>query len=416
MPYTIAARRAALASRSVSQTIRPPRAGFATYRPGEGHYKETFSTEPKTIVSSHDEFSPLEHVIIGRADGCCIPPKEPANESKVPFDSPMRGLAGKRHQDTVDAANKQLDFLAKVLEDEGVTVDRPTPIDHEQNVHTPDFSSGTQFGCMPARDVLLTVGNEMLEATMSYRSRWFEYLNYRPLVEQYWRKDPNMRWESAPKPRLTDESFRIGWIDETITHEERLDLVANKVFVTQDWTEPLFDAADVLRLGKDLFVQHGCTTNAAGCEWIKRHFEPQGYRVHKVNFPGDAFPIHIDATFTPLRPGLLINNPGRPLPKEQRGVFERNGWDIIEAAVPSHDEPPPLCYSSTWLCMNVLVLNPETVIVEASEKNTIEQIKSFGMNVIDIPFRDAYAFGGGLHCSSADVRRAGVCEDYFPNQ
>ena len=28
--------------------------------------------------------------------------------------------------------------------------------------------------------------------------------------------------------------------------------------------------------------------------------------------------------------------------------------------------------------------------------------------------RDAYAFGGGLHCSTADVWREGACEDYFP--
>ena len=404
--FQIAARRVALAARpGVCST---PRAGFASAAPD-------FQTNPRTIVSSHDEFSPLEHIIIGRADGCCIPPKEPGNESKVPFDSPMRGLAGKRPQADVDAANKQLDNLASILEGEGVKVDRPTPLDHNEAVMTPDFTSGSQFGCMPARDVLLTVGNEMLEATMSYRSRWFEYLNYRPLVEQYFRDDPNMLWQAAPKPRLTDDSFRVGWIDESVTHEERLAFVADKVFVTQDWTEPLFDAADVLRLGKDLFVQHGCTTNAAGIEWLKRHFTPKGYRVHAVNFPGDAFPIHIDATFTPLRPGLILNNPNRPLPKEQRGVFEKNGWDIIEAAQPAHSEPPPLCYSSVWLSMNMLVLNPDTVIVEASEKNAIEQVKSFGMNVIDVPFRDAYAFGGGLHCSSADVRRAGVREDYFPN-
>eukprot|EP00657_Telonema_sp_P-1_P012836 TRINITY_DN966_c0_g1_i2.p2 TRINITY_DN966_c0_g1~~TRINITY_DN966_c0_g1_i2.p2 ORF type:complete len:108 (+),score=61.02 TRINITY_DN966_c0_g1_i2:119-442(+) len=76
----------------------------------------------------------------------------------------------------------------------------------------------------------------------------------------------------------------------------------------------------------------------------------------------------------------------------QRAVFERNGWDIVEAAQPAHTEPPPLCYSSVWLCMNVLVLNPETVIVEASEKNMIAQIKSFGMNVIDLPFRDCLLY------------------------
>jgi glycine amidinotransferase len=37
-----------------------------------------------------------------------------------------------------------------------------------------------------------------------------------------------------------------------------------------------------------------------------------------------------------------------------------------------------------------------------------------GMNVIEVDLRDAYAFGGGLHCCTADVYREGVCEDYFP--
>ena len=45
---------------------------------------------------------------------------------------------------------------------------------------------------MPARDVILTVGNEILEATMSYRCRWFEYLNYRPLIQKYFNEDLNM--------------------------------------------------------------------------------------------------------------------------------------------------------------------------------------------------------------------------------
>jgi glycine amidinotransferase len=38
-----------------------------------------------------------------------------------------------------------------------------------------------------------------------------------------------------------------------------------------------------------------------------------------------------------------------------------------------------------------------------------------GMNVIEVELRDAYAFGGGLHCCTADVYREGSCEDYFPN-
>ena len=32
-----------------------------------------------------------------------------------------------------------------------------------------------------------------------------------------------------------------------------------------------------------------------------------------------------------------------------------------------------------------------------------------------VELRDAYAFGGGLHCCTADVYREGGCEDYFPN-
>ena len=38
------------------------------------------------------------------------------------------------------------------------------------------------------------------------------------------------------------------------------------------------------------------------------------------------------------------------------------------------------------------------------------------MEVIEVDLRDAYAFGGGLHCSTADVYRVGKCEDYFPKQ
>ena len=84
------------------------------------------------------------------------------------------------------------------------------------------------FGCMPARDIILTVGNEMLEATMSYRCRWFEYLNYRPLIQNYYNLDPNMRHAKnfslqprkslylmlpdLEKPRLTDADYRKDYL------------------------------------------------------------------------------------------------------------------------------------------------------------------------------------------------------------
>ena len=162
------------------------------------------------------------------------------------------------------------------------------------------------------------------------------------------------------------------------------------------------------------FIQHGLTTNRTAMDWFQRYY-PE-HRVHAVNFPGDPYPIHIDATFVPLRPGLIINNPQRKLPEEQRAIFEANDWQIVDAAQPAHSEPPEFCYSSVWLSMNCLVLDPKTVIVEASEVYQQEEMDKLGMNVIPVDLRGAYAFGGGLHCSTADVYREGECLDYFPNR
>lgn len=373
---------------------------------------ETKDLMSKTVVNSWNDFDSLRHVIVGRADFTCIPPTEPATEAKIPEDSDMRGLWGPRPLHTVEAANRQLDTLTQALETKGIRVDRPTPIQWNQAVTTPDFMTGTMFGCMPPRDVLLTVGKEILSAPMSFRCRYWEYLAYHDLMQRYFDEDPEFRWEQAPRPRLTPDAYQVGYFDE-ITLEERLRRTAALDFVTTEH-EPLFDAADVLRIGKDLFCQHGLTTNRRGMEWLKRHYPD--HRVHAVNFPGDPYPIHIDATFVPLRPGLVMNNPKRPLPAEQRKIFEANDWEIIDAAQPANDKPPPLCYSSVWLSMNVLVVNHQTVIVEASEVHQMDQLDKLQFEVIPMPFRDAYPFGGGLHCATADVFREGKCEDYFPKQ
>ena len=373
---------------------------------------ETKDLMSKTVVNSWNDFDSLRHVIVGRADFTCIPPTEPATEAKIPEDSDMRGLWGPRPLHTVEAANRQLDTLTQALEAKGIRVDRPTPIQWNQAVTTPDFMTGTMFGCMPPRDVLLTVGKEILSAPMSFRCRYWEYLAYHDLMQRYFDEDPEFRWEQAPRPRLTPDAYQVGYFDE-ITLEERLRRTAELDFVTTEH-EPLFDAADVLRIGKDLFCQHGLTTNRRGMEWLKRHYPD--HRVHAVNFPGDPYPIHIDATFVPLRPGLVMNNPKRPLPAEQRKIFEANDWEIIDAAQPANDKPPPLCYSSVWLSMNVLVVNHQTVIVEASEVHQMDQLDKLQFEVIPMPFRDAYPFGGGLHCATADVFREGKCEDYFPKQ
>ena len=91
------------------------------------------------IVSSWNDWDPLKRVIVGRCDNSVIPPEEPATSEKVPVDSEMRGMWGLRPLETVERGNECLENLVKILEDRGVVVDRPTPLQWNQAIGTPDF-------------------------------------------------------------------------------------------------------------------------------------------------------------------------------------------------------------------------------------------------------------------------------------
>lgn len=376
---------------------------------------ENTKTE-KMVVNSWNEWDPLKHLIVGRADGTMVQAPEPAVQRDWPDHGFPLGTYGTLPKEMEEKANEQLDNFVKILEKHEIKVDRPTPLDFNQTVQTPDWKQESMFGCMPPRDLLLTVGSEILEATMSYRSRWFEYLCYRPLLEKYFKEDPNFKWEAAPKPRLTKRTYKSKDFWEkwkSLSEEEQLERAKAKEWVLTE-AEPLFDAADVGRFGKDLFVQRSTVTNASGINWLKRHFPD--HRIHEVSFK-EAKPMHIDATFVPLRPGLaLANRERKPLNKELYELFEKNDWKIVECAKPAHDKKAPLSYCSVWLSMNILILDPKTVCVEAQEVEQMEQLDKLGFEVIPVPFWDVSPFGGGLHCATADVYREGKCEDYFPKQ
>lgn len=75
----------------------------------------------------------------------------------------MRGMWGPRPTETVEKGNEALDGLVKVLESRGVKVDRPTPLQWNAPVITPDFRTDSMMTCMPAPAALLTIGNEIIE-------------------------------------------------------------------------------------------------------------------------------------------------------------------------------------------------------------------------------------------------------------
>jgi glycine amidinotransferase len=61
-------------------------------------------------------------------------------------------------------------------------------------------------------------------------------------------------------------------------------------------------------------------------------------------------------------------------------------------------------------------LDPDTICVEEKEVQIAEQLDKLGFDVVPVPFRAVGPFGGGLHCSTADIQRDGVLEDYFPRR
>jgi glycine amidinotransferase len=375
--------------------------------------------DQKTVINSWNEWDPLKHVIVGRPDGTMLQAPEPAMVRAAPEHGFPEGTWGPIPEEIVAKANEQMDNFVKLLERRGIRVDRPTPLDFSQKVQTPDWEQESMFGCMPPRDVLLPMGNEILEATMSFRSRWYEYLCYRPLLERYFLEDPNFVWSSAPKPRLTEETyvqdywrkFNHEWSDE----EKERRMRAHDWVITD--VEPLFDAADVLRFGRDIIVQRSAVTNKPGIDWLRRHFEPKGIRVHEVAFGGDYYPWHIDATVVAPRPGLLLQNPDRmPLTPEFHQLFEMNDWEVVLTAKPSRDEQVPFCFCSLWLSNNVLSLDPNTVCVESGEVKFMDQLDKLGLEVVPVDFIEVSPFGGGLHCATVDIFREGDCEDYFPKQ
>jgi len=91
----------------------------------------TASASGMTVVSSWNEWDPLQEVIVGSARGAADIGYEPAFLSYFPPADPGRSFRGQRVPAVlVDEAERQLDHFAAQLDRLGITVRRPDPIDH----------------------------------------------------------------------------------------------------------------------------------------------------------------------------------------------------------------------------------------------------------------------------------------------
>jgi hypothetical protein len=62
-------------------------------------------------------------------------------------------------------------------------------------------------------------------------------------------------------------------------------------------------------------------------------------------------------------------------------------------------------YASKWIGLNMLMLDPETAIVDAAQKNLHLSLKRRGITVIPMTLSHSRTLGGGFHCVTLDTRR-----------
>ena len=203
-------------------------------------------------MCAHNEWDPLEEVIVGTPENAHFPylsieVKATTNSKWWDF---FKENGGKPFPEAhLKKAAEEVEELCNIMRQEGVIVRRPDPVDFGKVYTTPDFSSSGLYAAMP-RDILIVIGDEIIESTMAWRARFFEYRAYRNIIKDYFRR--GAKWTTAPKPTMCDEMYDMDYPINNI--EDRLKLAAQGKFVTTEF-EPCFDAAEFMRAGRDLFVQ-----------------------------------------------------------------------------------------------------------------------------------------------------------------
>ena len=343
---------------------------------------------------SCNEWDPLEEVIVGNPLRARFPT---ADRSTQLAEFPDRSLEeipqGAFPQWIIEETEEDLNEFVAVLEKLGITVKRPETWPHEAQFSTIHWQSEGYYNYCP-RDIMLVIGDHIIETPNVIRSRAQETFSYRKLLVQYLQS--GAKWYSAPKPMLLDSLFEVDPDRPTPRNDE-----------------PAFDAANVLRLGRDLIYLVSGTGNALGGQWLQTILGDE-FRVH---FLEDVYyGSHIDSTLVALRPGLMLCNPERVNDDTLPDFLKQ--WDIIYSppmeTVTRHDNAYlSRSIGSAWIDMNLFSINPDLVVVDRDQTGLIRLLEKQGLDVIPLKLRHARMLGGGFHCVTLDVRRAGTLQRYF---
>lgn len=347
-------------------------------------------------VSTNNHWDPLQEIIVGIADNARIPTVDRSTMSMSYTNhniEDIKPLEGKYPQWIIDEANEDMEELSSVLTKMGIKVHRPKPLDHSVEFSTPEWKTTGWYNWCP-RDLLLPLKDLMIETPSACRARYFETRAYHDVMLEAV-KD-GTEWIAAPKPILSDASYQF----EDIKNNPSLNNL-----------EPVFDAPNCVRLGKDILFQISNTGNHLGMQWLKNVLEPRGYRIHPAEHIYSY--AHMDSTIIPLRPGTVLLNSKRVNPDNCPKLFEK--WDKIYFEDVNILPPPEGLVSpcSPYIGMNILSIDHNTVVVGKEQTNLIKVLESHKFNIVPVSLRHAQTLSGGLHCATLDLIRKGELEDYF---
>ncbi len=345
-------------------------------------------------VWSCNEWDPLEEVILGNPLKARFPTPDRSTQLA---EFPDRSLAdiprGPFPQQVIEETEEDLSEFVQVLKKLGITVRRPETWPHGATFSTIHWESEGYYNYCP-RDVLLVIGDHIIETPNVIRSRAQETFSYRTLLMNYMKS--GAKWYSAPKPMLLDSLFEVDLDKPTPRNEE-----------------PAFDAANVLRFGQDLIYLVSSTGNELGGQWLQTILGDK-CRVHFLN--GVYYGSHIDTTLVALRPGLVLCNPARVNDDTLPGILRQ--WKVIYSPPMENTDRYDAdylskCIGSGWIDMNIFSISPNLVVVDRDQTALIKLLETHGLDVIPLKLRHSRMLGGGFHCVTLDVRRTGTMQRYF---
>jgi N-dimethylarginine dimethylaminohydrolase len=301
-------------------------------------------------IHSYNEWDPLRSVVVGRADYANWPTNDPVfrleSERTLWKETPVP--SGPVPDWIIKEANEDLDQLVSLLKSLNVEVFRPDDFNFQAH-------DGMYNYC--PRDRLLIYGDTIVNPAMMYPCRDMELQCYHDVV----------------------------------------DSAVNYLFMPRHEGMTL-DAANIARLNDRWIFLESASGNRAAYDWMCKHFPTVD--IELVNFYSG---VHIDSTIVPLREGLVLVNGSRVTPENLPRTLK--DWDVIYC---NHVEEQGFFqypYASKWIALNMLVVNPHTVIVDKNQPMLIEILELNQFTVIPMQLRHSRTLGGGFHCVTLDLHR-----------